>query len=170
MSATITYKSLSVAQPTYLHQLLHQYQPIRSLLWWPEPAGVAYNIIRVWQTCFQLLCTICLEQLTVIYPISRQFQLIQIPSKNPSVCSSLTVTVLLPPSDRPRLRFNHFVWHCARLNHLYVCIHCCVWMWLGSLARGRHTRYKAQRSSSVYVWDQLSLVTCVQTVPSVYQL
>jgi len=29
--ATITYKSLSVAQPTYLHQLLHQYQPIRSL-------------------------------------------------------------------------------------------------------------------------------------------
>jgi len=29
--AIITYKSLSVAQPTYLHQLLHQYQPTRSL-------------------------------------------------------------------------------------------------------------------------------------------
>ena len=69
-----------------------------------------------------LLRTICLEQLTIIYPISRQFQLIQILSKNPFVCSSLTVTVLLPPSDRPRLRFNQFVWHCARYKS-FVCMY-----------------------------------------------
>ena len=53
-----------------------------------EPAGVAYIVIRVWQTCFQLLHTICLEHVTTIHPISQQFKLIQISSKNPSVCSS----------------------------------------------------------------------------------
>jgi len=85
--------------------------------------ATAYNIIRVWQTCFQLLCTICLEQLTVIYPISQQFQLIQIPSKNPSVCSSLTVTVLLPPSDR-RASDSTILFDIVRvINHLYVCMY-----------------------------------------------
>jgi len=53
-----------------------------------------------------LLHTICLGQVTAIHAISQQFQLIQISSRNPSVCSSLISTVLLPPSDRPRLRFK----------------------------------------------------------------
>ena len=47
-----------------------------------------------------------MEQVTAIHPIAQQFQLIQISSENPSVCSSLISTVLLPPSDRPRLRFK----------------------------------------------------------------
>ena len=49
----------------------------------PEPAGVtyAYIVVRVWQTCIQLLRTICLEQVTAIHPICQQFQLIQISSK-----------------------------------------------------------------------------------------
>jgi len=36
----------------------------------------------------------------------------------------------LPPSDRPRLRFNHFVWHCARYKSLvcmYVCMYSAFW-------------------------------------------
>ena len=50
---------------------------------------LAYTVIRVWQTCFQLLCTICLEQVSAIHLISQQFQLVQTSSKNSSVCSSL---------------------------------------------------------------------------------
>ena len=80
---------------------------------WLDPFGQVdrscwhcYIVIRVWQTCFQLLCTICLQQVTAVHPISQQFQLNQILSKNPSVCSSLISTVLLPPSDHPRLRFK----------------------------------------------------------------
>ena len=65
-----------------------------------------YIVVQVWQTCFQLLCTVCLEQVTAIHPISQQLQLIQISSRNPSVCSSLIPTVLLPPSVCPRLRFK----------------------------------------------------------------
>jgi len=42
----------------------------------------------------QLVRTICLEQVTAIHPISQQFQLIQISSKSPSVCSSLISTLL----------------------------------------------------------------------------
>ena len=40
----------------------------------PEPAGIAYVVIRVWRTCFQLLRTICSAQVTAIHPISQQFQ------------------------------------------------------------------------------------------------
>ena len=90
----------------------------------PQPAGTAYIVIRaVWQTCFQLLRTVCLEQVTAIHPISQQFQLIHISSENQSVCSSVISTVLLPPSDHPRLRLKP----CARLLctlsnvRMYVC-------------------------------------------------
>jgi len=34
-------------------------------------AYIAYVVIQVWQTCFQLLRTICLEQVTAIHPISQ---------------------------------------------------------------------------------------------------
>jgi len=72
---------MSVAQPTYLHLLLQQYQPNRSLRLGSQNL---LALIRVWQTCFHLLRTICLEQVTAIRPISQQFQLIQISSKNSS--------------------------------------------------------------------------------------
>ena len=72
---------MSVAQPTYLHLLLQQYQPNRSLRLGSQNL---LAFIRVWQTCFHLLRTICLEQVTAIRPISQQFQLIQISSKNSS--------------------------------------------------------------------------------------
>ena len=53
-------------------------------------------------TMYQLLRTICLEQVTATRPISQQFQLIQISCINPPVCSSLISTVHLPPSNHPR--------------------------------------------------------------------
>ena len=46
----------------------------------------------------------CLRDVTAVHPISQQFQLIQISSRNPYVCSSLISIVLSPPSDRLRLR------------------------------------------------------------------
>ena len=52
-------------------------------------------------TMYQLLHTICLEQVTATRPISQQFQLIQISCINPPVCSSLISTVHLPPSNHP---------------------------------------------------------------------
>ena len=52
------------------------------------------------------LRTVCLEQVTAVHPISRQFHPVQISSTNPSVCWSLISTVLLPPSEHLRLRFK----------------------------------------------------------------
>jgi len=122
--STITYKSLSVAQPTYLHLLLQHYQPTRS------PLSGSQNLLALptlssefgRQACFQLLHTICLEQVTAIHPISKQFQLIQISFKNPPVCSSLISTVLLPPSDRPRLKLCA----CLLCTLSSVCIYVCM--------------------------------------------
>ena len=60
-----------------------------------------------------------------IHPISQQFWVIQISFKNPSVCLSLISTVLLPPSDHPRLRFKPCAWPLCTLSSvcsLYVCM------------------------------------------------
>ena len=112
-------------------------------------------VIRVWQTCFQLQCTICLEQATAISPISQQFQLIQVSLKNLSVCSSLISTVLLPPSDHLCLQFKPCAWLLCLLSsvcmcvciysmYVYVCVlghtvvsfdHCCCSMDLAAVAR-----------------------------------
>ena len=47
--------------------------------------------------------------------------------KNPSACSSLISAVLLPPSDRPRLRFKPCAWLLCALSRvcMYVCMHAC---------------------------------------------
>jgi len=86
-------------------------------------AGVVYILVQVWQTCFQLLCTVCLEQVTAIHPISQQFQLIQISSRNPPVCSPLISTVLLPHSDHPRLRFKPCTWLLRTLSSVCMCMY-----------------------------------------------
>ena len=100
--ATTTYESLSVAQPTHPHLLYQlQYQPTPSLP--PASHNLRASLADMLSV---LLCTICMEQVTAIHPISQQFQLIQISYRNPSVCSSLISTVVLPPSDHPRLRFK----------------------------------------------------------------
>jgi len=54
----------------------------------------------------RLSISLARTQATAIHPISQQFQLVQISFTNPSVRASLISTVLLPPSDRLRLRFK----------------------------------------------------------------
>jgi len=54
----------------------------------------------------RLSISLARTQATAIHPISQQFQLVQISFTNPSVRASLICTVLLPPSDRLRLRFK----------------------------------------------------------------
>jgi len=61
--------------PAYVSSALstHSITSVRQ----PQPAGIAYTVIGVWQTCCQLLYTVCWEQLvTAIHPISQQFQVI----------------------------------------------------------------------------------------------
>ena len=51
---------ISVAQPTYLHLLLQQYQPTRSFRSGSQNLlAFAYIVIWVWQTSFRLLRNIC---------------------------------------------------------------------------------------------------------------
>ena len=125
--ATITYKSLSVALPTYLHLLLQQYQPTRSLRSGSQKLLALPTFSSEFGRRFQLLCTICLEQVTAIHPISQQFQLVHISSKNPSLWSSLMSTVLLPPSDCLHLKLKNRVWLLCALSsvHIYVCLSVC---------------------------------------------
>ena len=54
----------------------------------------------------RLSISLARTQATAIHPISQLFQLVQISFTNPSVRASLISTVLLPPSDRLRLRFK----------------------------------------------------------------
>jgi len=135
--STITYKSLSVAQPTYLHLLLQHYQPTRSLRSGSQNLLALPTLSSEFgrQACFQLLHTICLEQVTAIRPISKQFQLIQISFKNPPVFSSLISTVLLPPSDRPHHASSFALACCA---HYQVFVYMYVWHSSGLISSFRH--------------------------------
>ena len=54
----------------------------------------------------RLSISLARTQATAIHPMSQQFQLVQISFTNPSVRASLISTVLLPPSDRLRLRLK----------------------------------------------------------------
>jgi len=49
-------------------------------------------------------------------------QLIQISSRNQSVCFSLISIVLLPPSDRQHLKLSHVLHYCASYQ-VFVCMH-----------------------------------------------
>jgi len=118
--ATIIYKSLSVAQPTYLHLILQQCQPTRSL------RSGSQNLLALPTKSSEFgrhAFSYCATSAWNIHLISQQLQLIEISFKNPSVSSSLIYTVLLPPSDRPHLRFKPCAWLLCALSSV------CMYVW-----------------------------------------
>jgi len=121
-----TYKSRSVAQPTYLLLLLQQYQPTRflqsgsqNLLALPTVSSefgrhaFSYCAPSVW---IELLLSV-----RSLY----SFNSFKSYLKTHLLCSSLMSTVLLPPSDRQREIQALCVTIVCIIKCLYVCMYVC---------------------------------------------
>ena len=91
--------------------------------WRARTAAPTKDCTRSLALC-AIVCSVCLEQVTALHPISQQFQLIQISFKNPSVCSSLISTVLLPPSDHRASDSSLALDYCACYQE-FVCMCVC---------------------------------------------
>jgi len=127
--ATITYKSLSLAQPTYLHLLLQQYQPT-----WSLQSG-SQNLLALptlssefGRHAFSYCAPSVWNKLSLSIRSVNSFNSFKFHLK-PICLLIINIHCPLPPSNRPCLRFMPCAWLLRALSSvcMYVMIFrgCC---------------------------------------------